>query len=621
MGTGSAHLIWNITGTNFGMPVRYELEAEEVATGIVAATTYATSTNATLYGLTASTNYKVRIHAWCDNDDYGEWDSIYITTNALPCLAYDTSIHDTMSIGNGTTTTYYLPVNNYYNYSYTQQLIDREEFNGATIISGIDFDYAYSGNSTEKDSCTIYLANTSATSLSEGFVAYDSLAFVAVYTGSLNCSTGWNHFEFSTPFAYDGTSNLLVVVHDNSSGYDGSSYTFNAHSAIGMSRYIYNDNYPYDIANIGSGSTLSYRANMRLHVAGCAQYAECARPSVVVDSVGSDIIVLSWAPGYQETSWSIEYKAASDSAWTYEGISSMMGHTFPFLAPNTSYSFRITSLCTDTSLATTLNVQTLCTADTVPFASSFENFSTSDNHAPSCWYMNSNMTYGNYPYATTSYAHTGNQSLFAYSANGNYSYVVLPVLAPAVDSLEVTFWLFNAYSYNNCEVNVGVMTNPEEMSTFVIMGTVSLTESNIWVPVHVKLNNYHGNGRHIAIVSPSTISTSPYIDDILVDYIRPCPRVENVALVDVGQNTATLTWSGSEGSTYEVEYGLVGFAHGTGTVESAMLDTITITGLTPNTAYGWHSRRPHNWWSYSHLHHLSQPNQQHHYHQCERHQR
>ena len=419
---------------------------------------------------------------------------------------------------------------------------------------------------------------------------YDSLTFVAVYSGSLNCSTGWNHFEFTTPFAYDGTSNLLVAVLDNSGGYNSSSYTFNAHAANGMSRYICNDNNPYDITAVGSGSTLSYRANMRLHVAGCSQYAECARPSVVVDSVGSDLIVLSWAPGYQENSWRIEYKAESDTVWTDEGISSSMGHTFPSLIPNTVYHFRITSLCSDTSLAALINVQTLCTIDTVPFANSFESFSTSDNHAPSCWYMYSNMTYGNYPYATTSYAHTGNQSLFVYSANGNYSYVVLPVLAPAIDSLEVSFWLFNAYSYNNCEVNVGVMTNPEDINTFVSMGTVNLTESNTWVAAHVKLNNYHGTGRHIAIVSPSSLSSSPYIDDILVDYIRPCPRVEDVTLVNVSQNTATLAWTGSEGATYEVEYGSAGFAHGSGTLESVLLDTITLTGLTHNTAYDFYVR-------------------------------
>ena len=591
VGTGSVHLLWNITGTNFGMPIQYEVEAVEVATGLVVTNTTVTSTNATLYGLTASTDYKVRVHADCDYGDYGAWDSLYITTTNLPCLAYDTAINDTLTLaGSSTSTTYYIPVNNYYNYSYTQQIIDQEEFNGATIISGIDFEYAGGSASTAKDSCIIYLANTTATTLNSSFVPYDSIAFVAVYSGSLNCSTGWNHFEFSTPFAYDGRSNLLVTVLDNSGGYNGTAYTFNTHPAIGKSRYICNDSYPYDIANVGSGSTLSYRANMRLHVAGCSQYAECARPSVVVDSIGSDIVALSWAPGYQETSWLVEYKAESDTDWTYEGVFSSMSHTFPLLTPNNLYSFRITSLCTDTNLATVVNVRTLCMIDTVPFASSFEDFSTSDNQAPSCWYMNSNMTYGSYPYATNSYAHTGSLSLYAYSTSGCYSYVVLPVLAPAIDSLEVSFWLFNAYSYTTCEVNVGVMTNPEDISTFVSQGTISLTDINTWVPVHVKLNNYHGNGRYIAIVSPSSVSSNPYIDDILVDYIRPCPRVENVTLVDVSQNTATLAWSGSEGAAYEVEYGPAGFAHGTGIVVSSLLDTITLTGLTHNTAYDFYVR-------------------------------
>ena len=47
-----------------------------------------------------------------------------------------------------------------------------------------------------------------------------------VYTGNLNCHQGWNTFTFTTPFQYNGTDNLVLIVDDNSGDFDGDSYVF-----------------------------------------------------------------------------------------------------------------------------------------------------------------------------------------------------------------------------------------------------------------------------------------------------------------------------------------------------------------------------------------------------------
>jgi len=60
------------------------------------------------------------------------------------------------------------------------------------------------------------LANTGAGNLSTGFI---SPAFTQVFTGNYSSVVGDNLFTFSTPFAWDGTSNVLVnICFDNAPG-------------------------------------------------------------------------------------------------------------------------------------------------------------------------------------------------------------------------------------------------------------------------------------------------------------------------------------------------------------------------------------------------------------------
>ena len=426
VGASSVHALWNVAGTNFGTLSGYEVECVEVATDNIVTTANPTATNVTLAGLTANTNYKLRVRATCEGDDYGTWDSVYFTTTHMPCLMFDTSLHDTLSItGTGSTTTYYVPINNYYNYSYTQQLILNAEMSGSTVINGIDFNYAYSSSNTAKTNCTIYMANTDINSLSSGFVPFDTSTFQMVYTGSMVCNNGWNHFEFSTPFQYDG-SNLLVTVLDNSGSYNSSSYTFSAHNASGLTRHIYNDGSAYDPTNISSGNSLAARSDMRLHVAGCVQEATCARPTVIVDSVATNQVDISWAPGYQETSWAVEYRAEGDTTWTVEPTASTTTYSFTTLVPDTRYYFRITALCSDTNMSTEVTARTLCLPDTLPFVYGFETFPTAGPAAPTCWSKGTNYEYADYPLADSYNVHSGSMALYMYSYDQTYCYFVLP---------------------------------------------------------------------------------------------------------------------------------------------------------------------------------------------------
>ena len=132
----------------------------------------------------------------------------------------------------------YGPVDSYYKYSTRQILYKKSELDLSSgkkgIIKSIYFKYKYTSAMTKKTNVNIYMANTNLSSLSSSsYVPYAN--FTLVYSGSLNCTStnNWNEFFLDTPFEYNGTGNLVVLIDDNSNAYDGNSYTFYYHSATG----------------------------------------------------------------------------------------------------------------------------------------------------------------------------------------------------------------------------------------------------------------------------------------------------------------------------------------------------------------------------------------------------
>ena len=56
--------------------------------------------------------------------------------------------------------------------------------------------------------------------------------------------------------------------------------------------------------------------------------------------------------------------------------------------------------------------------------------------------------------------------------------------------------------------------------------------------------------------------------------------------VNAAATTATVSWTAGEGNnSFEVEYGVRGFSHGSGTIVESQNTTVDINGLEPNTQY------------------------------------
>ena len=583
--TSSALLTWNYQD-GFSQPDGYSITYDTLGSTGTPMTATSTNNYITLTGLTTGATYKVVVRADCGAGDLGLADSITFTVS-MPTF---------IQVGNGTSTNYELPLNNYYNYSYTQQLVTASEMgNAPATLTGIDFQYAYSSPSTAKSSgVTIYMANTTTSSLASSFVPYNSSTFQAVYSGNLNCTQGWNHFQFTTPFNYNGTGNLLIAVVDNAGDYDGNSYTFYTHTASNMAHHDYNDDDPYSItsySSVGDDESLNYRANMKLYYTSSST-ADCVAPAVLVSNVESSSVELIWAPGNDETSWDVDYRVAGTTAWTSAATGvSTTSYTVSGLTPATNYEFRVGFTCSSSSsdYYTVVTASTLCEAISLPYMQNFDAVATHTSTSvygvmPNCWdYVltgSSSYTTGTYlpgVYYSTTNANSGSYSLRL----AGKGYFTLPPLATSLDSVMLTMNVYIASS--NYNVVVGVM---EDNGTFVPIDTANVVTSQ-HTPNEISFAGYTGNSHTIAFHNYYSTNdySYVYIDDIVIDYLPDCPRIEGVTTRNVGQTDVTVAWTPATSGSYEVSYGPAGFTPSDTSVVAATADSIVLTGLSPNTPY------------------------------------
>ena len=125
-----------------------------------------------------------------------------------------------IEIGESSANNAYLPSYNYYNYSLTQQIYTAEEIGNAGTISWIAF---YNEGAAKTRTYDFYLKATEKTSFSSNTDWITVAASDKVFSGSVTMAgNAWTIINFTTPYEYDGTSNLVFVADDNSGAYTSS---------------------------------------------------------------------------------------------------------------------------------------------------------------------------------------------------------------------------------------------------------------------------------------------------------------------------------------------------------------------------------------------------------------
>ena len=155
----------------------------------------------------------------------------------------------------------YLPSYSFYEYALSQQIYTAEEIGSACTITSISF--FNKANTDRNRNYDIYLKHTEKSSFSSKTDWITVSASDKVFSGTVTMSAvAWTTFVLDTPFEYDGTSNLVLVVDDNTNGYDQSPYMSCSVYSTEESQALYAYSAATDYNPLAPPTTSQYNSNV-----------------------------------------------------------------------------------------------------------------------------------------------------------------------------------------------------------------------------------------------------------------------------------------------------------------------------------------------------------------------
>ena len=173
-----------------------------------------------------------------------------------------------VEIGEGTSTTYQFPVNSLYNYSFTEMIYSADEIGTSGMITSVGFHF--NGANELNRSVVVFMKNVNKDSF-ESSSDYEEVSSAdIVFTGTLESAAvdSWVTLVLDTPFAYDGTSNLMIAFDDNTGSWSSRYFYYTTAANTGLC--YYSDNYdpdPYDLGSYSGSMIVSgNRPNVQLGI-------------------------------------------------------------------------------------------------------------------------------------------------------------------------------------------------------------------------------------------------------------------------------------------------------------------------------------------------------------------
>ncbi|MDO5760193.1 MAG: fibronectin type III domain-containing protein, partial [Bacteroidota bacterium] len=504
-----------------------------------------------------------------------------------------------VGLGNYNSTNTYVPVHLYYKNATTQTIYLASEIDMGGTISSISYYNSYSGLNTDR-TIKVYMATTDIAQFNSASAALDSTDFTLVYDGTWNVvGQQWSKINLTTPFYYNGTSNLVIAFVDATGSYVGSGHYYQSTQTTGTYRSIskQNDSQACGFFNISSGDAKAYYPDIKITFSDTIEDWCHGLTNINVSDTTSSSFTISWAENSNASQYYYQIKRSQDS-WIEDGDDYTSDTTVDFsdLQSSTTYDIRVKVDCgSNTSFYCETQVTTSCAAiDSVPITWDFEaannTAGTSSYPLPSCWERTGASTSNPYSYSSSTNNTTegGARVLYFY---GKERYAVLPeidtTLLP-INTLQLSFYAKRGSTTANT-LQIGVMTDPTDTNTFTLISTIEPTTNMEYYDV--SLEDFEGYGAYIALRSghlATSTTVSVYLDDLTLGLIPACSRPTDIT-TSVSTDEISLTWI-STGSDFEVYYKessatdwntVTDFSNG----EEDSIWTATISNLTSNTSY------------------------------------
>lgn len=539
-------------------------------------------------GLTINTAYTVYVRPYCSDCSClpGAPGTVINTSFRTPFA--ETAID--VVIGDGTTETYTSPFNNLYKISWNQSIYSIEDVGHAGIIGSIAW-YSTNTATLHYSDLRIYMGTTSMTTLtSSSWVPMSDLTLV--YSSTDYTAGGivdWETFTLDTPFEYDGSGSLVVVVAKNTlpDSYNSSvKYRYTSVTNRNLYRQSDSDATYAQHPGANTGTTSSYLPNIKLAI-GNARDICLPVTALSVRNQTVDGATVTWSHGGSESSWIVKYGVAGFNVAT-EGTEIATNDTSVVLSglnASTVYDVYVKAVCdaqnNEESGWKHVVFNTVCTVLDMPYSANFEEYNATSystaGEMPMCWdyVFGGSASYA--PHVSTSGEITG-KGLVVNANSSNSSVVILPELNGNLNEAIVKFdskfysasygiLSFGYYTYDEGFVALQQLTS----STNITENIIDLSNESVFP-----------SGARLALeyTNPSTTSWIYYvnIDNLVVMRSSSCGYVSDITVNSVTNNTASVTWE-TEGNATQWQVMINGVTH------DVNENTYQITGLAGSTTY------------------------------------
>ncbi len=339
----------------------------------------------------------------------------------------------------------------------------------------------------------------------------------------------------------------------------------------------------------------------------------CGQISIInLDEISSNSAILNWGnPNAAGATFILEYGIPGFTLGTGTQIISMdTTYEITGLDPITSYEIYVTTICAPGDTASwsySIYFTTECGNSTTYFTDDF------GNYLPDCW----NEAEGTLDALTTFTSSTSS----TWEKDGFLNSGYIGAARISIHGVSVNEWLISptldldAQTYSQIEFDAGVTSHgsqnaPNSGGLAIddkVVVVISLDNGLTWSEINTLMTFNQGNtplstGEHYSIplvgysgqvkigFYAESTSFNNYVDFFIDNFqwseAPSCLPTNGYDLDEVSDTSAVVTWTNVNGvSDYILEYGVLGFTLGTGTIVSATDTFINIENLTSNTDY------------------------------------
>jgi len=507
----------------------------------------------------------------------------------------------TVTIGEGTATSNTNPIGTYYNYSITEQLYTAEEIGMAGTISSISF--YYMGIAAKDLPITVYMANVDAEDLTSGISLADA---EQVFSGTLPVTTtaGWVTINLATPFAYDGTSSLLIgFIKDYLYYFSGQSWQGTATTTT-MARYTQSDSAgPYTTSTV-PGTAQANRPNIQMEITPSGG-PTCDKPAtLVVSDITGYGATCTWESNVGN--YTFEYKKAADSEWRVVDGLTANTYTLSDLEPMTAYNTRVKAIC-DAGLESGYRTANFTTKEVCPDGMVCIGTGTATNSnvpVTTCY----NYSLSQQIYTAAEIGEAGAiLSIDFYSTNGaqkarNFNIYMVNTnkssFESATDWIAVTaadlvysatnytwqtgwnsFELDNPFVYDGTS-NVAIVVDDEKATDYECSVSFYVFDAPSQA-IYVRQDGADYDPFNTTYTATGVLNTKNRIR-LAIGEPPACPKPTGLTVSNVTAHTADLSWTENGDATeWEISYELEGREY----TAQATTNPFTLTGLEPDAEY------------------------------------